>query len=212
MREALAGYGAMLQLDPDAMLATATERTGLDDWGDPAFPGTPRRCCAPRCATRPACPTPGSPWSSNSWWATWSTDFGCEALINRASRDRGRPDRAADHHLRAAAHGHHPPAQPVGRRPGVALPAVLGEPRTVPVPGRARRAAPTGPVCDRTGYGEHLDAGVQTHARHDRRPRARGDSAAGQRHLRHAVRNHLPDTEFRRALQELTTRRRRMPT
>ena len=27
----------MLRLDPDAMLATATERTGLDDWGDPAF-------------------------------------------------------------------------------------------------------------------------------------------------------------------------------
>ena len=37
MREALAGYGAMLQLDPEAMLATATERTGLDDWGDPGF-------------------------------------------------------------------------------------------------------------------------------------------------------------------------------
>jgi Sulfotransferase family len=37
MREALAGYGAMLRIDPDAMLATATERTGLDDWGDPAF-------------------------------------------------------------------------------------------------------------------------------------------------------------------------------
>ena len=37
MREALAGYGAMLQLDPEAMLATATERTGLDDWGDAGF-------------------------------------------------------------------------------------------------------------------------------------------------------------------------------
>ena len=37
MREVLAGYGAMLQLDPEAMLATATERTGLDDWGDAGF-------------------------------------------------------------------------------------------------------------------------------------------------------------------------------
>jgi hypothetical protein len=37
MREALAGYGAMLQLDPDAMIATATERSGLHDWGDPGF-------------------------------------------------------------------------------------------------------------------------------------------------------------------------------
>ena len=37
MREALAGYGAILELDPQALLAAATERTGLDDFGDPAF-------------------------------------------------------------------------------------------------------------------------------------------------------------------------------
>ncbi|WP_328356332.1 sulfotransferase [Mycobacterium sp. NBC_00419] len=37
MREALAGYGAILELDPQALLSAATERTGLDDFGDPAF-------------------------------------------------------------------------------------------------------------------------------------------------------------------------------
>lgn len=37
MREALAGYGAILELTPAAMLAAAAERTGLDDFGDPAF-------------------------------------------------------------------------------------------------------------------------------------------------------------------------------
>ncbi|OHV03054.1 sulfotransferase family protein [Mycobacterium talmoniae] len=37
MREALAGYGATLELTPALLLATATERTGLDGWGDDAF-------------------------------------------------------------------------------------------------------------------------------------------------------------------------------
>ena len=37
MREALAGYGAILELSPDALLTTATERTGLTDFGDDAF-------------------------------------------------------------------------------------------------------------------------------------------------------------------------------
>jgi len=37
MREGMAGYGATLQLTPQALLQTATERTGLDNWGDNAF-------------------------------------------------------------------------------------------------------------------------------------------------------------------------------
>jgi Sulfotransferase family len=37
MRDALAGYGAILQLTPESMLAAAEERTGLSDWGDPEF-------------------------------------------------------------------------------------------------------------------------------------------------------------------------------
>jgi hypothetical protein len=37
MREALAGYGSILQLTSEALLATATERTGLDGWGDDSF-------------------------------------------------------------------------------------------------------------------------------------------------------------------------------
>lgn len=37
MREVLSGYGAILELTPEAMLAAATERTGLDGWGDPEF-------------------------------------------------------------------------------------------------------------------------------------------------------------------------------
>jgi hypothetical protein len=37
MREGLAAYGATLELTPEALLQTAVERTGLDDWGDPAF-------------------------------------------------------------------------------------------------------------------------------------------------------------------------------
>lgn len=37
MREGLAGYGATLQLTPEALLQAATARTGLDNWGDNAF-------------------------------------------------------------------------------------------------------------------------------------------------------------------------------
>ena len=37
IREALAGYGSVLELTPEALLAGATERTGLTDFGDPAF-------------------------------------------------------------------------------------------------------------------------------------------------------------------------------
>lgn len=37
MRDALAGYGATLELSPEALLAAATERTGLADFGHPAF-------------------------------------------------------------------------------------------------------------------------------------------------------------------------------
>jgi len=37
MRDGLAAYGATLQLVPEALLAAATERTGLSDWGDPGF-------------------------------------------------------------------------------------------------------------------------------------------------------------------------------
>lgn len=37
IRDGLAAYGANLALDPDALLTAATERTGLEDFGDPAF-------------------------------------------------------------------------------------------------------------------------------------------------------------------------------
>lgn len=37
IREALAGYGRTLDLTPEALLAGATERTGLTDFGDPSF-------------------------------------------------------------------------------------------------------------------------------------------------------------------------------
>ncbi|OBF35405.1 hypothetical protein A5719_24380 [Mycolicibacterium peregrinum] len=37
IRDGLAAYGANLELDPGALLAAATERSGLDDFGDPAF-------------------------------------------------------------------------------------------------------------------------------------------------------------------------------
>ncbi|GAA2792174.1 sulfotransferase [Mycolicibacterium pallens] len=37
IREALAGYGSILELTSDALLATATERTGLHSWGDDSF-------------------------------------------------------------------------------------------------------------------------------------------------------------------------------
>jgi len=37
MRDGLAAYGATLTLNPRTLLDTATERTGLAEWGDPAF-------------------------------------------------------------------------------------------------------------------------------------------------------------------------------
>lgn len=37
MREGLAAYGATLELTPEALQQAASERTGLRDWGDPAF-------------------------------------------------------------------------------------------------------------------------------------------------------------------------------
>ena len=36
-REALAAYGAILESSPQALTRTASERAGLDDWGDPGF-------------------------------------------------------------------------------------------------------------------------------------------------------------------------------
>ena len=37
MRDGLAGYGTALALTPEALLQTATDRTGLDNWGDTGF-------------------------------------------------------------------------------------------------------------------------------------------------------------------------------
>jgi hypothetical protein len=37
IRDGLAAYGSALVLTPEALLAAATERTGLSDWGDDAF-------------------------------------------------------------------------------------------------------------------------------------------------------------------------------
>ncbi|MGW4095644.1 sulfotransferase family protein [Mycobacterium sp. NPDC004974] len=37
IRDGLAAYGANLDLNPNALLTAATERSGLDDFGDPAF-------------------------------------------------------------------------------------------------------------------------------------------------------------------------------
>jgi Sulfotransferase family len=37
MRDGLAAYGATLKLKPEALLQSAIDRTGLDDWGAPAF-------------------------------------------------------------------------------------------------------------------------------------------------------------------------------
>jgi len=37
MRAGLGAYGATLDLSPAALMSTASERTGLDHWGDPAF-------------------------------------------------------------------------------------------------------------------------------------------------------------------------------
>jgi hypothetical protein len=37
IRDGLAAYGTTLRLQPDEMLATAEQRTGLNNWGDPAF-------------------------------------------------------------------------------------------------------------------------------------------------------------------------------
>lgn len=37
IRDGLAAYGATVELTPDALLTAATERSGLDDFGDPAF-------------------------------------------------------------------------------------------------------------------------------------------------------------------------------
>ncbi|CAJ1578784.1 sulfotransferase [[Mycobacterium] wendilense] len=39
IRDGLAAYSATVQLEPDVLCATAAERTGLHDWGDPAFRG-----------------------------------------------------------------------------------------------------------------------------------------------------------------------------
>ena len=37
IRDGLAAYGGTLQLTPEALRQAATDRTGLDDWGDPDF-------------------------------------------------------------------------------------------------------------------------------------------------------------------------------
>ena len=118
----------------------------------------------------------------------------------RPSRDRVHSDRPPHHHLRVTPKRHHSPAQPHRSRPQHAIAAVLGKPgadrRT-----RRGRTGPKGSLLSRTEPAGHGHAGVQADARDDSRPCARGDPVAGQRHLRHVVRNHLPRTDFRRALQ-----------
>ena len=37
IRAALAAYGAALELTPEALMSVASERTGLNQWGDPGF-------------------------------------------------------------------------------------------------------------------------------------------------------------------------------
>ena len=46
MRDGLAAYGATLELSPAALTATAADRTGLRDFGDPAFAGRLTTLCA----------------------------------------------------------------------------------------------------------------------------------------------------------------------
>ena len=167
MREALAGYGAMLQLDPEAMLATATERTGLDDWGDAAFRERLDVLCT-ALRDEAGLSDTGTAVVFEQLVGNLVNRLRLQALTTAHPEIEDIPVERPIIICGLPAHGHHASAQPVGRRPGVAPPAVLGEPRTVPVPRRTRRATPTGPVCDRTRHGERLAAGVQTHARHDR--------------------------------------------
>ena len=115
MREALAGYGAMLHLDPDAMLATATERTGLDDWGDPAFRERLEVLCT-ALRDEAGLSDTGTAVVFEQLVGNLVNRLRLQALTTAHPEIERRPDRAADHHLRAAAHGHHPPAQPAGRR------------------------------------------------------------------------------------------------
>ena len=80
-----------------------------------------------------------------------------------------------------------------------------------PAPGEDDRSAAPGPVRGRPGHHRHLDARVQADARDDGRPRARRDPAAGQRHLRNALRNPVSAAGLRARTTSPTTRRRRTP-
>ncbi len=139
-----------LELTPDALMAAAAERTGLSGWGDTGLPRPPGVAVRRRCATE------AGPVADTGVGVVFEQLVGnlvnrlrLEALIAAHPEIDIHPDRTADHHLRAAAQRHHPPAQPDRRRPGDAPPAVLGEPRAVRPRPTKRASRPAGTAARR---------------------------------------------------------------
>ncbi len=77
IRDALAGYGSILELTSKALLDTATERTGLTGWGgDDSFRERLDVLTASLREEAGLSDVGGWPWSSSSWSAIWSTGCG----------------------------------------------------------------------------------------------------------------------------------------
>ena len=121
----MAEAGAQSSLRPDALMATAVDQTGLDDFGSHDFVARLDVLCAP-CGTRPGSTTPAS-WPSPSCDRPATQSAPARGPDRAASRDPGSRSGAAHRHLRPAPHRQHPPAQPDVRRPCPAIPPLLGE-------------------------------------------------------------------------------------
>ncbi len=187
-------------------------RPGTDDFGDAAIPVPPRdplRCAAgggrpqrPGCRqlVQPAAPVPQEP-------APHPGPADPSPRDPRHPRSSG-PIIICGLPRTGTTHLHNL----IGADPGLALPALLGEPRAGTgrrrAAGAGRARSPPGPHRVRPRRAQRRAALLQPDARDDRRPRARGDPAPGHRRLDHAVRDPGAVADVARLLQGARTRPR----
>ena len=127
-----------IRLDEAGLLAAARRRTGLSDFGDPAF-REPLRVLLAALRARGG-PHPDRSLRSRAAWCVQLlvTRLRVEALRARAPGDPRRGGARADRDPGAPAHRHHAPAQSDVAGSGAALAPLLGVARADP--GRARSA------------------------------------------------------------------------
>ena len=193
IRDAVIPMAAAIRLEADPLLDEATSAVGLTDFGaDPRFP---ERLDVLLHGLREEAELAPFGVVSNHGLVTGllKSRLLLRDLIAHHPEILEIPIRAPIFIVGLPRTGHDPPPQPDLRRSRAAFTALLGEPRTGP---GSRRSAPAGRA--RSAGRAHADgrrprrrraAALLSHARDDRRARARGDPAAGHRLLVDVVRD-----------------------